>query len=167
MDQPGLAAQERAELLRYGIKSAAVVPIVSRGHVLGEAELWESRRRRTFTLSERRLAQTLCQHAGGVIENARLFEETRQHAEEVTTASGGNIAFAECQHRNGNSFPQISSAIKSITDCERVSLAMLDHAHAKVTMFALDQPRAELPQAWCSPSPPRPPRPMCWPAKYI
>src|SRR5262249_32254476 len=84
VDERSLADGERVEMLRYGIRSAVIVPIVSRGHVLGYAELWESRRHRNFTLSERRLAQTLCQHAGGVIENARLFEETRQHAEEVT-----------------------------------------------------------------------------------
>jgi GAF domain-containing protein len=145
VDDPALPAGERNELLRYGIKSAAIVPIVSRGQVLGEAEVWESRRRRVFTLSERRLAQTLCQHAGGVIENARLFAETRRHAEEVTTASE-ILHLLNASAHISDSFPQISSAIKSITGCERVSLAMLDHSHAKVTMLALDQPRAELPQ---------------------
>ena len=145
VDQPGLTAHERAGLVSYGVKSAAIVPIVSRGHVLGEAELWESRERRSFTLSERRLAQTLCQHAGGVIENARLFAETRQHAEEVTTASEIlHLLNASTEIRD--SFPQISSAIKSITGCERVSLAMLDHAHAKFTMSAIDKPRTELAQ---------------------
>jgi GAF domain-containing protein len=145
LDEPDLSAQERRELQSYGVRSAVIVPIVSRGHVLGHAELWESRQRRTFTLSERRLAQTLCQHAGGVIENARLFEETRQHAEEVTTASE-ILHLLNASTEIGDSFPQISSAIKSITGCERISLAMLDHGHAKVTLLALDQPRVELPQ---------------------
>lgn len=145
VDDPALPVAERGELLRYGIKSAAIVPIVSRGHVLGEAELWESRRRRKFTLSERRLAQTLCQHAGGVIENARLFEETRQHAAEVTTASE-ILHVLNASTDINDSFPQIASAIKSITGCERVSMAMLDHSHAKFTLVALDQPRAELPR---------------------
>ncbi len=145
VDDPALPALERAELMSYGVKSAAIVPIVSRGHVLGAAELWESRRRRTFTLSERRLAQTLCQHAGGVIENARLFAETRQHAEEVTTASE-ILHLLNASTEISDAFPQISSAIKSITGCERVSLAMLDPVHAKVTLIALDQVRSELPQ---------------------
>jgi len=73
LDDPALPASERLELQRYGIRSAAVVPLVSRGEVLGQAEVWESRRQRVFTLAERRLLQTLCQHAAGVIENARLF----------------------------------------------------------------------------------------------
>ena len=145
LDDPGLSETERAELIRYGIKSSALVPIVSRGEVLGEAELWESRRRRVFSLAERRLLQTLCQHAGGVIENARLFEQAVQHATEVTTASE-ILHLLNVPADIADSFPQIAAAIKSITGCERVSLALLDQVHANVTLWALDQPRAELPR---------------------
>ena len=35
VDEAGLPAHERRELQRYGVRSAAIVPIVSRGHVLG------------------------------------------------------------------------------------------------------------------------------------
>jgi signal transduction histidine kinase len=118
---------------------------VARGEVLGEAEIWESRRVRAFSLAERRMLQTLCQHAAGVIENARLFAETLQHADEVTTASE-ILHLLNATANVVESFPLISSAIKSITGCERVSMAMLDSTHAKVTLVALDRARAELPR---------------------
>ncbi len=144
-DDPALIALERIELLRYGVKSALIVPIVARGEVLGEAEVYESRHARVFTLAERRLVQTLCQHAAGVIENARLFSETLQHADEVTTASE-ILHLLNASSNVLETFAQIAAAIKSITGCERVSIAMLDASHAKVSLVALDRVRQELPR---------------------
>ncbi|MCC6188865.1 MAG: GAF domain-containing protein [Anaerolineales bacterium] len=141
---PRLSPAERAEMQRYGIRSAVVVPIVSRGEVLGQAEIWESRRQRVFTLAERRLLRTLCQHAAGVIENARLFEATLQHADEVTTASE-ILHLLNATSNVTESFPLISAAIRSITGCERVSLATLDAHRTKATILALDRERNELP----------------------
>src|SRR5205085_10549289 len=133
-DGPGLTQGERDEMTAHGVKSLVVVPIISRGKVLGEAELWETRRRRTFTLAERRLLQTLCQHAAGVIENARLFEETVRHAAEVTSASE-ILHLLNAATNVTDSFPQISAAIKSITGCERVSIALLDENSVRVSML--------------------------------
>ncbi|MCC7358955.1 MAG: GAF domain-containing protein [Anaerolineales bacterium] len=144
-DDAHLPTIEQAELRRYSVLSAVVLPIVARGEVIGLAEVWESRRRRVFSLAERRLLQTLCQHAAGVIENARLFEATRRHADEVTTASDIlHLLNAATDVRE--SFPAIAEAIKTITGCERISLAMLDPQQARVTIYALDQQRAELPR---------------------
>lgn len=140
-----LTGYEHDALRRVGVKSALVVPIVARGEVLGEAEIWESRRVRVFSLAERRMLQTLCQHAAGVIENARLFAETLQHADEVTTASE-ILHLLNATANVVESFPLIAAAIKSITGCERVSMAMLDSRHTKVTVVALDRARAELPR---------------------
>jgi GAF domain-containing protein len=145
VDDPYLAETERTLLQRYGVKSALVVPIVSRGEVLGTAEIWESRRKRIFQVAERRLLQTLCQHAAGVIENARLFEGTLQHADEVTTASE-ILHLLNATSDVVESFPTIASAIKSITGCERVSIATLDAHRTKITLAALDVPRDELPR---------------------
>ncbi len=74
VDSPGLTEPERAQLLESGVQAALVVPITFRGRVLGEVEIWESRRARNFTLAEHRLAQTLVQQAAGIIENAQLFK---------------------------------------------------------------------------------------------
>jgi GAF domain-containing protein len=70
---PKLADSERREIDRYGVKSTLLVPIMARGVVLGLAELWESRRARTFGHAEIRLAETMVRQAADVIENARLF----------------------------------------------------------------------------------------------
>jgi signal transduction histidine kinase len=118
---------------------------VARGEVLGEATVWESRYTRQFTLSERRLLQTLCQHAAGVIENARLFEETLKHADEVTTASEV-LHLLNATANITDTFPVIAAAIKSITHAERISLAMLDTQRTTVTIEALDREREELPR---------------------
>jgi GAF domain-containing protein len=144
-DGPGLTADEREEMTSHGVKSLLIVPIVARGQVLGEAEVWETRRRRTYTLAERRLLQTLCQHAAGVIENARLFEETVRHATEVTSASE-ILHLLNAATNIVDSFPQISLVIKSITGCERVSIALLDENNVRVSMLVLDQQRRELPR---------------------
>jgi signal transduction histidine kinase len=109
------------------------------------ADLRESRRARLFTVSERRLLQTLCQHAAGVIENARLFAATRQNADEVTAASQA-LHLLNAADDVLAAFPPIAALVKSITGCERVSLAMLDDQQAHFTILALDQPRPELPQ---------------------
>jgi len=74
VDSPGLTEPERAQLVEYGVKSALVVPVSFRERVLGEVEIWESRRIRNFTLAEHQLAQTLVRQAAGVIENAQLFK---------------------------------------------------------------------------------------------
>ena len=145
VDDTQLPTFEQAEMRRYHVLSAVVLPIVARGEVIGLAEVWESRRRRAFTPAERSLLQTLCQHAAGVIENARLFEATRRHADEVTTASDIlHLLNATADMRE--SFPAIAAAIKTLTFCERLSLAMLDPQQTRVTIYALDQQRAELPR---------------------
>jgi GAF domain-containing protein len=74
LGDPDLPEAERVQLTEYGVQSSLLVPITSRGRVLGAAEIWESRAARTFTPAEKRLAQTLVRQAGGVLENAQLFK---------------------------------------------------------------------------------------------
>jgi len=69
-----LSGVELQQLRDFGVKAALLVPIVLRGKVLGSAEIWETRRARHFSSAEKRLAQTLAQHAAGVLENVRLYE---------------------------------------------------------------------------------------------
>jgi len=65
---------EAAQFLKYGIHSMLFVPIISNGALLGCIEIWESRRRREFTLAEIRLAQAMAGHAAGILEKSNLFE---------------------------------------------------------------------------------------------
>ncbi len=76
-DDENLSAAERWQFQTYGVRSILYVPILSRGKPFGLIEIWESRRKREFTLSEIRIAQAMASHAGSIIENARLFESLR------------------------------------------------------------------------------------------
>ncbi len=89
-DDPDLARSEQVLFAEFDGRTKLLIPIVTRGRALGEARLWESRRRRTFTAAEIRLAQTLVQQAADVIENARLFgalEDEKRRLELLYTLS--------------------------------------------------------------------------------
>jgi diguanylate cyclase (GGDEF)-like protein len=55
-----------------------------RQELIGYAEVWESRRRREFTLEEIALCRGIAQSAAIAIENARLYEQTRKRLAETT-----------------------------------------------------------------------------------
>ncbi len=76
-DDPRLAEMERRQFSDYGIQSMLFIPIFAHGKLLGDVEIWESRRRREFTQAEIRLAQTMAAQASSVIENAQLVEAER------------------------------------------------------------------------------------------
>lgn len=83
VDSPQITGAEWRELAEYGVKTCLIVPIRARGRLLGEAAIWESRRRREFTAAEKRLAQAMAQHGAGVIENAHLYNAVRQRVNEL------------------------------------------------------------------------------------
>jgi len=66
---------ETAQFIKYGVQSMLFVPIIANGNLLGSIGVWESRKRRDFTLAEIRLAQAMAGHAAGIIEKSRLFEK--------------------------------------------------------------------------------------------
>lgn len=96
-DDEEMTPAERAQFSEYGIKTMLFVPIMARGQLLGDIELWESRYRRVFSESEIRLAQTMAGHAASIIETAELFEQTRKQESElralltVSRAVSGNL----------------------------------------------------------------------------
>lgn len=75
-DDVAISETERQQLMEYQVQSALLIPLVVRGQVVGQAEIWESRRRRLFTLAEEQLVQALANQAAVALENARLFAET-------------------------------------------------------------------------------------------
>jgi two-component system phosphate regulon sensor histidine kinase PhoR len=83
VDDPHLPVADRDHMLRYGAKSILYIPLVTRDEVVGYAELWESRSKRDFTPEEIALCQAMAQQAAIALANARLYEETSQHADEL------------------------------------------------------------------------------------
>ena len=71
--------QEESKLLQaHDAQTALLLPITARGHMLGLAIVWETEGPRRFTEGEIALGQTLTHQAAIALENARLFEETRE-----------------------------------------------------------------------------------------
>jgi PAS domain S-box-containing protein len=83
-DAPGLAEPERSHMRQFGIQTMLIIPLQIKGQTVGYAELWESRRRREFTAHEIALCQGIAQQAAIAIENARLYDETRHHAADMS-----------------------------------------------------------------------------------
>lgn len=77
-DSKNLTKEEQEQFAEYGIKSMLFVPILAHGKLLGNIEIWESRRKREFTLAEIRMAQAMAGHAASIIENVKLFEALEQ-----------------------------------------------------------------------------------------
>jgi HD-GYP domain-containing protein (c-di-GMP phosphodiesterase class II)/putative methionine-R-sulfoxide reductase with GAF domain len=67
---------------RYGIQSALVAPIIYKDTGIGALGLSASSRR-VFSEGEKSLVQAIADQAAIAIENARLFEETRQRLAEL------------------------------------------------------------------------------------
>ncbi len=83
LDDPNLAAPERAYLEGRGARTMLVVPLQIKAQVNGYAELLESRTRRDFTADEIALCQSIAQQAAIALENARLYEDARRHATDM------------------------------------------------------------------------------------
>jgi PAS domain S-box-containing protein len=84
-DDENLSAVEHDQFHQYEVQSMLFVPLMVRGRLLGDLELWESRRRREFTPAEIQLAQAIAAHAASVIESAQLFAQTRQRESELAS----------------------------------------------------------------------------------
>ncbi|MEJ2208300.1 MAG: GAF domain-containing protein [Anaerolineae bacterium] len=84
IDDPDLDDFEREHMLRYGAKTVLYIPFQIRGRLTGFAEVWESRRLRRFAPDEIALCQGIGQQAAIAMENARLYQESRRRAEDMS-----------------------------------------------------------------------------------
>ena len=77
------APSEREHLLRFGGRTAFIVPLQHQGRALGYVRLWDSRSDRLLTEPEQRLARSLAGSAAVALENARLYAGARRYAEQM------------------------------------------------------------------------------------
>lgn len=75
-----LSDEERKVALTEGVKSAALIPLIVGGRVLGVISMGEERswERSPFTQEKVELCQSIAAQAAVAIENARLYEELQQ-----------------------------------------------------------------------------------------
>jgi diguanylate cyclase (GGDEF)-like protein/PAS domain S-box-containing protein len=84
VDDPDLPESDRAHLIEYGAKSVLYIPMKMGIRILGVAEVWESRHTREFSQNEINYFRTFAQNAAIALENARLYEQTKQEISERT-----------------------------------------------------------------------------------
>jgi signal transduction histidine kinase len=80
-------------LRERGTQCLLIVPLLSRGEVIGTIGLTTNQIDRVFTPAEMRLAETVAGQIAGAIENARLFTEMEQAKEAAEAANEAKSAF--------------------------------------------------------------------------
>lgn len=81
----------RQHLQEYGCITTLIVPLAVDHHIMGYAEIWESRRRREYSKKELELAQQLAQQATIALLNAQLYQieaKRRRESEIIREITG-------------------------------------------------------------------------------
>ena len=125
-------------------KSMLGLPLVAGNSKLGAA-LISFNQPHHFTTDEITLGEQAAGQIALAIAKAQLFESTRRSAAELKIASD-ILRRLNASPQVVGVFPAIASELKALTQCERVSLALIAEDRQKVIMAALDQPRTELSQ---------------------
>ncbi|MBN1219122.1 MAG: GAF domain-containing protein [Anaerolineae bacterium] len=84
LGNPLLDETERNIMREHGCRSLLLVPLIAKGETIGWTELCETRRERTFTSDEVRLARALANQVAVALENAQYLKQTQQTLEETT-----------------------------------------------------------------------------------
>lgn len=129
-----LVADLREVLRQQDIRSMLLIPLISKGQVIGTVGLDSLGTLRTFTDEDIRLAQSLANQAAVAIENARLYEQT-------------DAALAQ-RIKELSAIEEIDRQLSSTLDYERVIELVLDNAMratgAEAGMIALSETEGEV-----------------------
>jgi GAF domain-containing protein len=131
-------------MLSFGVRASITAALVTEGKRIGGLSVAATQPRQ-WSEEESALVQAVARQLGSAIERARLFEETRRRALEQSAV--GEIARALNAVLNvRQAFPTIVQGLRALTQCDRVSLVLLDETQEYFTMTVLDEPRPELAQ---------------------
>lgn len=121
----------RDVLLELGIQSILVVPVISKGQLLGSFSLDSIQQPHQFTQEEVEICKRLATQVAVAIENARLYQEAREGREYLQSlfqASGAIISSST----PGNVLQSIVDTINGITHAWRAVALLVDaseHPH--------------------------------------
>jgi len=94
VDDPDADPRVRAYLEARGTQAMLLLPMVTRDHAVGFAQVWDSSTPHHFTSGEIATGQTLTHQAAIAMENARLFKETQERARELALLHDVGLAAA-------------------------------------------------------------------------
>lgn len=126
------------------IQSWLGVPLIVHHTVIGMLAL-DSKELNHFTPRHSELAMAFADQVAVAIENARLYETTKQNEFEAKTVRD-ILHQLNAEPNITQTFPQLTIGLKDLTHCHRISLALLNDEKSLFTMVALDQPSKTLSQ---------------------
>ncbi len=126
------------------ILSEAALPLKVGERVIGVLNI-DSAEYNTFGSGEVAVLLAIADQLAITIEKAHLFEETKLRSEDLESAQ--DILQAINAYPNvTNAFPDVAKGLKTITGCDRTSIALLEQNDSWFSIYALDQQRDELDQ---------------------
>jgi GAF domain-containing protein len=93
IDDPGLAAEERAGMERWGAKTTLDAPLRVGDQLIGTIGIAETRFVRRFSRMEIDLFSQLCDMAASAINNARLFRRQEERNRHLQSLLGAGAVF--------------------------------------------------------------------------
>ena len=129
-----LTNKEYIETIR--LQSFLVVPLESKGQRKGFIVLDDSREHHLFTPGEVALAVSAARQASIAIENARLFEETKQRLQELAMLYQVGVGIIGTLKLNHVLQLIIDSAVRAIPVAEKGSLFLLDEESNELVIRA-------------------------------
>jgi GAF domain-containing protein/CheY-like chemotaxis protein len=113
-------------------KSAVYIPLIVGGEAIGRISLQNIDREHAFSEGDVRLLTTIAGSLSVALENARLFEETRQRNAELALINDVQRGLAENLDAQ-SMYDLVGDRIQEIFDAQVVDIALLDKAANEVT----------------------------------
>ncbi len=137
---------DEAEALQsHGLVSTLAVPVFVRGEWWGFIGFDECHRERTWTPTEVDALRAAANMFAAALERHIMQEEVERHARAL--AQVGQILEAlNATPDVERAFPHIVEGLRSLTNCDRVSIVLLENGNRWFRLIVLDQPRPELAQ---------------------
>jgi GAF domain-containing protein/CheY-like chemotaxis protein/HPt (histidine-containing phosphotransfer) domain-containing protein len=126
-DMPAVAARYGQPLVHQGEepKSGVLVPLVVAGKATGVISLQNLDREHAFSDGDVRLLTTLARSLSIALENARLFEETRQRNAELAVITEVQQALAQNLEMHAM-YELVGERIREIFDAQIIDIGILD-----------------------------------------
>ena len=92
-DDPNQPIWDREHMVEYDCKTNLVIPLIIDDHIVGFAEIWESREKKEYTVDELKLAKQLAQQITITLLNTYLYhaEAQRRRESEIVQEIAGYL----------------------------------------------------------------------------